>query len=126
LITNKLHKIDTFKQSKFLFMKRDLFILLFLPSFIWAQEPQFKFYLAFEDASHAKDSVWFVADSSATGGWEAIDTTFGEEWIPCDSNDTTFRVYFSMFNDSIFKTFVAPFGGDLRDCAQNYCRESAD
>lgn len=44
----------------------------------FAQNPEFKFYLAFEDSAGNKDTIWLGYDSSATLG---IDTLFGEENI---------------------------------------------
>lgn len=71
---------------------KNLFIiilsLLVLPSF--AQEPDFKFYIAFEDAIGAKDTMWAIFDS--TSSFSFPDSTFGEmgQSMP---NDTTFKVY---------------------------------
>ena len=44
----------------------------------FAQNPEFKFYLAFEDSAGNKDTIWLGYDPSATLG---IDTLFGEENI---------------------------------------------
>lgn len=52
-------------------------------------EPQFKFYLAFEDAKQEKDTVWLVLDDSA--GSSTIEPLFGEDSVSVDS--ISFGVY---------------------------------
>lgn len=64
-------------------------ILLTLTSFTQTQ-PQFKFWLAFEDSIGAKDTLWVVFDSSATN-W--IDSALGE--LPIQFDSTKFQVYTS-------------------------------
>jgi hypothetical protein len=66
-----------------------IFLFLTLSSHAFAQTPQFKFYLAFEDAKHEKDTVWIIIDQSATNG---LDTAFGEDTVSLDSS--RFQVYF--------------------------------
>ncbi|MEX2597324.1 MAG: T9SS type A sorting domain-containing protein [Salibacteraceae bacterium] len=62
----------------------------FFPLFLQAQvQPQFKFYLAFEDAKHEKDTVWIVMDSTASTG---LDSHLNEKLIPLDSGQ--FHVFF--------------------------------
>lgn len=51
-------------------------------------QPDWKFYIAFEDATGAKDTVFFVLDSSATFG---LDSTLGE--VPIVLMPDTFQVY---------------------------------
>jgi hypothetical protein len=53
-----------------------------------AQTPDFKFHLAFEDATGAKDTVWLIWDSLATTGY---DTLFDE--YPHSLPTDTFQVY---------------------------------
>ncbi len=59
-------------------------------------EPQFKFYLAFEDATGQRDTVWLIVDSNATA---LEDTIFNENLYPIDSNN--FDVYFGLFSTGI-------------------------
>lgn len=72
-------------------MKKNLlFLFLFCSFAVHAQvQPQFKFYLAFEDAKHEKDTVWLIIDESAN--LSTIDSAFGEDSIAIDSN--AFGVY---------------------------------
>ena len=59
-------------------------------------EPQFKFYLAFEDATGQRDTVWLIVDSNAT---PFEDTIFNETLNPIDSQK--FDVYFGLFSTGI-------------------------
>jgi hypothetical protein len=34
-------------------------------------QPQWRFHLAFEDATGAKDTLWFIYDTTATIGWDS-------------------------------------------------------
>ncbi|PKP46124.1 MAG: hypothetical protein CVT95_07565 [Bacteroidetes bacterium HGW-Bacteroidetes-12] len=95
-------------------------LLLFFALKITAQQtPEFKFYLAFEDATNTKDTLWYILDSTATVG---MDTALGE--IPQDLTSSAFHVYMYIYNtpDS-GKTLAYPsiscgFGSQIR--AQNY------
>ena len=53
------------------------------------ENAQWAFYLAFEDAIGARDTVWLVLDDAA--GPSTMDVQFGEE--PIVLNDTTFNVW---------------------------------
>jgi hypothetical protein len=53
-----------------------------------AQTPDFKFHLAFEDATGAKDTVWLIWDSLATTGYDTIFNEYPHS-LPTD----TFQVY---------------------------------
>jgi hypothetical protein len=68
-------------------------LILFYATLLNAQ-PQWKFHIAFEDATGAKDTVFLIWDSTATFG---MDTALGE--IPMDFNTNTFQVY--MYINSI-------------------------
>lgn len=52
------------------------------------QQPEFKFYLAFEDATNTKDTLWYILDSTATVG---MDTALGEK--PQNLTSSSFHVY---------------------------------
>jgi len=74
--------------------------LSFAQTFPGPQEPQWKFWLAFEDSTQARDTVWFGLDE--TGTWE-MDSIFGES--PITDTLEGFRVYFKHQYDSS-KVFV--------------------
>lgn len=59
-------------------------------------EPQFKFYLAFEDATGQRDTVWLILDTSAV---LIEDTAFNERILPIDSHK--FDVFFGNYNSGI-------------------------
>ncbi len=67
-------------------LKLTLLILL-LQTTILAQNP-WRFHVAFEDASGAKDTIWLLFDSTATFG---VDTALGEGPVMLNYND--FNVY---------------------------------
>jgi len=50
-------------------------------------QPQWRFHLAFEDATGAKDTLWFIYDTTATGG---LDAHLGE--VPVDWSPDVFNV----------------------------------
>jgi len=84
-------------------MKTKIFLtLIFVVSmqFSFAQNPEFKFYLAFEDSAGNKDTIWLGYDSSATLG---IDTLFGEENIKGIPFNEPFEVRIS--NDWFFMPY---------------------
>jgi len=58
-------------------------------SVISQENAQWAFYLAFEDATGARDTVWLVLDEAA--GPSTMDVQFGEE--PIVLNDTLFNVW---------------------------------
>lgn len=86
--------------------KTILFLFLFCSFGLHAQvEPQFKFYLAFEDAKHEKDTVWMVIDSNASEGLS--DTLLGESNELLDS--AKFQVWLiTNLDDSVLKTLSFP------------------
>jgi len=49
-----------------------------------AGQPQWKFHLAFEDATGAKDTIWFIWDTTAT--FYGLDTALGEYPVTLDYN----------------------------------------
>ncbi len=98
-------------------------LLLFFALKTTAQQPpEFKFYLAFEDANNTKDTLWYVLDSTATWG---IDTVLGE--APQDLTSNGFHVYlrpehYGVLVDSgelaAFPSLSCAAGGQIH--AQNY------
>ncbi len=55
------------------------------------QNAQWSFYLAFEDATGAKDTIWCLLDTAATFPW-SISGLYGEHTMQTDS--TNFQVWF--------------------------------
>ncbi|OFY35627.1 MAG: hypothetical protein A2X01_04170 [Bacteroidetes bacterium GWF2_35_48] len=91
--------------NNFLNMKKGLvFFLVFILYFnIQSIAQQFKFYLAFEDSTTAKDTVWFIWDNTCTYN---VDNTFGESFVSITQD--TFQVYFIQPNYDTTKVFSAP------------------
>ncbi|GAB5539588.1 MAG: hypothetical protein Salg2KO_16910 [Salibacteraceae bacterium] len=69
-------------------------ILLISLGVVQAQEPQFKMWIAFEDDSAQKDTVWVVIDESAS--INNLDTVLGEQYVELDSSK--FQVYIGFSN----------------------------
>ncbi|MFA7379901.1 MAG: T9SS type A sorting domain-containing protein [Bacteroidia bacterium] len=68
-------------------------------SAVFAKEPQWKFWVAFEDSSGQRDTVYLALDSSATTG---RDTLLGEQTISVDTSATAkFQVYSFYGNDPV-------------------------
>lgn len=92
-------------------MKNSLFNVLvaFLPSLLVAQSnAQWPFYLAFEDATGAVDTIWLVMDETA--GYPEIDPDFGE--IPISLNDTNFQVWMEDVDwPDLYSCFAVPLDG---------------
>lgn len=80
-----------------------LLFLLAICSVAKAQQvPQFKFYLAFEDAKNERDTVWFGIDEDASQF--AFDTLFGDTLVPYDS--TQFHVFFGKTDTLMRSTII--------------------
>lgn len=73
---------------------RTLFVLLLIPCFGLTQQPQFKFWLAFEDAKFDRDTVWFCIDESAQS--VGFDSLFGDTNAKYANLDSTnMHIHFS-------------------------------
>jgi len=88
-------------------MKR---ILLFIFSVLFflrlnAQQ-QWKFHLAFEDATGAKDTIWMIWDTTATGPWTP-DTLLGEGAVSFDYS--VFNVWIYNYQNDSTKTCAFPY-----------------
>jgi len=95
-----------------------IIILFTARSTLKAQEPAFKFHLAFEDATGAKDTLWLIWDSTATSGYDA---QFGE--VPVSIPKDTFQVYIRYNATDTGKVKALNYnsnGCDFYICAQNY------
>ena len=101
-------------------MRKLLFMLLFyfLSNNSFAQ-PQWKFHIAFEDATGAKDTLWCIWDST-THGTFPTDTAFGEGAVIFDHS--VFNVWIYNYDGDSTKTRVVPFawGFGLEVRAFNY------
>ncbi|MCC6181091.1 MAG: T9SS type A sorting domain-containing protein [Bacteroidia bacterium] len=82
-------------------------LLVFLCTKSHAQA-QWKFHLAFEDATGAKDTIWLIWDTSATvGTFGQIDSALGEDAFPFNYNE--FNVWVYNYNNDSTKTQANPF-----------------
>ncbi len=86
-------------------MKNQLLILLtiLLTANFTIAQPQWKFHIAFEDATGAKDTIWLIWDSTATFG---IDTQFNEQ--AQSINYSIFNVFIGNVNGDTTKTQALP------------------
>jgi hypothetical protein len=73
------------------------------------QEPQWKFHLAFEDATGAKDTIWMIWDSTATNHWPVYQYDFhlGEE--PIQMQDNILQMYIKTYTNDSVKTIAFPY-----------------
>ena len=71
-------------------------------------QSQWKFHIAFEDATGARDTIWCIWDSTAHGILP-IDTVFGEG--PVNLNYNNFNVFIGNANSDTTKTAALPFNG---------------
>lgn len=78
------------------------FVIFLIPFFSIAQE-QWKFHIAFEDGSGARDTIWLIWDSTATGG---VDTSLGEGKVNFDY--TKFNVWIYNQKSDSTKTKALP------------------
>ncbi|MBK8581896.1 MAG: T9SS type A sorting domain-containing protein [Flavobacteriales bacterium] len=49
-------------------------------------QPTWRFHLAFEDGTGARDTIWFIFDTTATNGTGLVDETLGEGAVAMDPN----------------------------------------
>ncbi len=73
-------------------------------------QPQWKFHVAFEDATGAKDTIWFIWDSSAHSSLP-VDTVLGEGRVALNYN--IFNVYVGNANSDTTKTVAMPFAAGV-------------
>lgn len=82
-------------------------------------QPQWKFHIAFEDATGAKDTIWLIWDTTAHDILP-VDTSFGEDKVNFDYS--AFNVWIYNANNDSTKTialsFLGSFGIEVR--AFNY------
>jgi len=70
-----------------------------------ATQPMWKFHIAFEDGSGAKDTIWLLYDTTATN--TGIDTALGEGAF--NFNHSIFNVWIYNNNNDSTKTFALPY-----------------
>lgn len=97
-------------------MKSILIGFLLLSTLITSAQQQWKFYVAFEDATQSKDTIWFIWDTTAT--FEGADTSLNE--ISAQFDYSKFNVWAInpglSFLDSvkvIAFPFIYPLGGQI-------------
>lgn len=81
------------------------YFLLVALKFSFAQQ-QWKFHIAFEDGIGAKDTIWFIYDTSATSTC-CVDTFLGEGPFPFDYN--AFNVWIYNYHGDSTKVFALPY-----------------
>ncbi|MEI6766939.1 MAG: T9SS type A sorting domain-containing protein [Bacteroidota bacterium] len=84
-----------------------IFILCLLSTFSEAQYSQWKFHIAFEDATGAKDTIWAIWDTLATS--TGVDTIFGEG--PVHMDYSKFNVFIGNPNSDTTKVSALDFLG---------------
>ncbi len=77
--------------------------LVFISTYLFGQS-QWKFPIYFQDGSGARDTIWYIWDSAATG---QIDTLLGEGKV--NMNTGSFNVFITDFNIDSTKTVALPF-----------------
>ena len=86
------------------------FLILFSFAKKTDAQPQWKFHVAFEDATGAKDTLWCIWDSSAHGTLPT-DTAFGEGAVTFDHS--AFNVWIYNYDNDSTKTRIVPFTWSL-------------
>lgn len=75
-----------------------------------SSQPQWKFHIAFEDATGARDTIWLIWDTTANGILP-IDTSFGEDGV--NFNYNIFNVWIYNADNDSTKTSALPFIGSF-------------
>ena len=87
-----------------------LLACLFLLAAVAMQaQPQWRFHLAFEDGTGARDTIWFVYDTTATQGWGPgeVDHGLGEGGVTMDLG--VFNVWMWNWDGDSTKTLAYPY-----------------
>lgn len=93
-------------------LKSNLFFVGFLLSIALHAQPQWKFPIAFEDGTGARDTIWCIWDSAATGGiLGQFDSLLHEGPFPFDYS--VFNVWITNENYDSTKTLAFPFNYSL-------------
>ena len=94
------------------------FLVLFVSSFVVKEvkaQPQWKFHIAFEDGIGARDTIWLIWDTTATGG---VDTALGEG--PVQLNYNIFNVFIGNASADTTKTSALSYNYYPMNSAQVY------
>ena len=86
-----------------------IFLIYYSSNYSFAQ-PQWKFHIAFEDGTGAKDTIWCIWDSTAHGS-APVDTSLGEGKV--NINYSAFNVFVGNANGDTTKTVAFPFSWSL-------------
>lgn len=84
--------------------------LALLLSGVCMAQPTWRFHLAFEDATGARDTIWFVYDTTATLGWDGdpqVDVALGEGSVEMNLN--VFNVWVYNWGLDSTKTIAFPY-----------------
>jgi hypothetical protein len=94
-------------------MKNLLILSFFFITNLCLAQPQWKFHLAFEDATGAKDTIWLIWDTTATGGVQGsgYDTLLGEG--PFNFDYSIFNVWTHNENGDSTKTLAFPYNNTI-------------
>lgn len=78
-------------------------------AFTAAAQPQWRFHLAFEDGTGARDTIWHVWDTTATGSWGPgdVDYDLGEGAVDMDLS--AFNVFMWNWDGDSTKTQAEPY-----------------
>jgi len=90
-----------------------LIIAIYSSEFNSVAQSQWKFHIAFEDASGAKDTIWCIWDSTAHLT-TPVDTALGEGPVTLNNND--FNVFVYNYNGDTTKTVAMPISGIAIGC----------
>lgn len=92
-----------------------------------AAQPTWRFHLAFEDGTGARDTVWFVWDTTATQGWNLGDVDYQLGEGACTMDLDAFNVWLMNWDGDSTKTNAFPYslfpwmgGGVVEIRAFNY------
>jgi hypothetical protein len=90
-------------------MKKTTILSLIFAANLCLAQPQWKFHIAFEDATGAKDTIWLIWDTTATGGVQGsgYDTLLGEG--PFNFDYSIFNVWTHNENGDSTKTTAFPY-----------------
>jgi hypothetical protein len=105
--TKYLRALRFSKACALRFSKGILLALAAALSLTATAQPTWRFHLAFEDATGAKDTIWFVFDTTATIGTGVPDSTFGEGATPMNPNEFNVWIWNPAYDST--KTIAFPY-----------------
>lgn len=90
-------------------MRHFILLLALALSLTTTAQPTWRFHLAFEDGSGARDTIWMIFDTTATYGFGNIDAQFGEEAMHMDLD--SFNVWVINPEYDSTKSVAVPYQG---------------